>query len=62
VIGLEGAIELKRWDLVWLYLAIGVAEMASRLPPESLDELIGLLAWDEESGEGGGSRADQGGA
>ncbi len=52
--GLERAIERERWDLVWLYLALGLAEAASKLPPESLDELIGLLAAEEDfQGEGG---------
>lgn len=45
--GLQRAIERERWDLVWLYLMVGVAEAASKLPRESLDELLALLAGEE---------------
>jgi hypothetical protein len=41
---LQVAIDRRRWDLVWLYLLLGVSEAASRLPRESLAELIELLA------------------
>ena len=51
--GIERAIELGRWDLVWMYLMVGVAEAASALPRESLDELIGLLAGEAESAPAG---------
>lgn len=62
--GIERAIELGRWDLVWMYLMVGVAEAASALPRESLDELVGLLAGEAESGpafgpEGGNGNARQ---
>ena len=50
--GLERAIERQRWDLVWLYLMLGVAEAAAKLPRESLDELIGLLSGDEIADSG----------
>jgi hypothetical protein len=43
---LQVAIDRRRWDLVWLYLLLGVSEAASRLPQESLSELIELLAAD----------------
>jgi hypothetical protein len=43
---LQVAIDRRRWDLVWLYLLLGVSEAASRLPQESLAELIELLAED----------------
>jgi hypothetical protein len=56
VTGLQRAIERERWDLVWLYLMLGVAEAASKLPRDSLDELISLLASEEVSEEGGGGR------
>ena len=52
--GLQRAIERERWDLVWLYLMLGVAEAASKLPRDSLDELIALLAMGEDSGDVGG--------
>jgi hypothetical protein len=52
VSGLERAIARKRWDLVWLYLVVGVAEAASKLPPDSLHELIELLAGDEGHTDG----------
>ncbi len=54
--GLQHAIERERWDIVWLYLMLGVAEAASKLPRDSLDELISLLASEEVSEEGGGRR------
>ena len=38
--GLQHAIERERWDLVWIYLMLGVADAASKLPRDSLDELI----------------------
>ena len=56
MIGLARAVKLERWDLVWLYLVLGVVEAASKLPRESLDELIGLLAAEEDFQEGGGHR------
>ena len=55
--GLQRAIERERWDIVWLYLMLGVAEAASKLPRDSLDELMALLAADEE-GDDGGHRND----
>jgi len=55
--GLQNAIERERWDLVWLYLALGLAEAASKLPHESLDELIALLADEEDSQDGGARNA-----
>ena len=54
--GLQRAIERERWDLVWLYLMLGVADAASKLPRDSLDELISLLASEEVSEEGGERR------
>ena len=44
----EAAIEEKRWEVVCLYLLLGVTEAASMLPPESLSALLDLLAGDEE--------------
>lgn len=37
------AIERKEWELAALCLLLGVAEAASRLPPETFDELLALL-------------------
>jgi hypothetical protein len=38
------AVERREWRLVSLYLLLGVSEAASQLPPETLTELIDLLA------------------
>jgi hypothetical protein len=43
VTGLAVAVERREWRVVALYLLLGVAEAASRLPPESLAELLDLL-------------------
>jgi hypothetical protein len=48
----EAAIEQKQWELVWLYLLLGVTEAAATLPPESLSALLALLTGEEE-GPGG---------
>ena len=37
------AVEKREWRLVSLYLLLGVGEAASRLPPETLVELLDLL-------------------
>jgi hypothetical protein len=37
------AVERKDWTLVALCLLLGVAEVASRLPPETLERLLDLL-------------------
>ena len=37
------AIERKNWELVALCLLLGVAEVASKLPPETLERLLDLL-------------------
>ncbi len=37
------AIERKQWQLVSILLLVGVTEAASRLPPETLAELLDLL-------------------
>jgi len=58
VTGLQHAIERERWDLVWLYLMLGVAEAASKLPHDSLAELIEILAAEERSDERGERRGD----
>ncbi len=50
--GLQRAIEREHWNLVWLYLMLGVAEAASKLPRDSLAELISLLAADGERDDG----------
>jgi hypothetical protein len=41
------AIEKRQWQLLSLYLLLGVSEAASRLPPESLSELVDLLAGEQ---------------
>ncbi len=37
------AIERKNWELAALCLLLGVAEVASKLPPETLERLLELL-------------------
>ena len=37
------AVERQQWQLVALYLLLGISEAASKLPPESLTALIDLL-------------------
>jgi hypothetical protein len=41
---LEVAVRHEQWELVWLYLLVGVSEAASKLPPEALSALLDLLA------------------
>ncbi|HEY7467313.1 MAG TPA: hypothetical protein VIB47_11545 [Dehalococcoidia bacterium] len=56
VTGLAVAVERREWQVVALYLLLGVAEAASRLPPESLAELLDLLGGapvETELGHGG---------
>jgi hypothetical protein len=45
------AIEHRRWQLVSLYLLLGVTEVAAKLPPESLIALIDLLGESERGRE-----------
>ena len=40
---LAPAIERKSWSLAALCLLLGVADVASRLPPGALEELLELL-------------------
>ena len=37
------ALERKEWTLAALYLLLGVAEAASRLPPDTFESLLELL-------------------
>ena len=37
------AVERRQWSLVSLFLLLGLAEAAAKLPPESLTALIDLL-------------------
>ena len=37
------AIERKNWELAALCLLLGFAEVAAKLPPETLDQLLDLL-------------------
>ena len=53
----EEAVQRKQWEVVCLYLLLGVTEAASKLPPESLSALLDLLAGEDEGrgrGAGGG--------
>jgi len=45
------AIERREWRLVALCLLIGVADAASRLPPETLESLLELLEVPAGGGE-----------
>lgn len=44
----EAAVRQKQWEVVCLYLLLGVTEAASRMPPESLSALLDLLADEDE--------------
>lgn len=37
------ALERRRWDIAALCLLLGVAEAATKLPPETLERLLELL-------------------
>ncbi len=37
------AVERREWSLVALFLLLGVAEAAAKLPPEALNGLLDLL-------------------
>jgi hypothetical protein len=49
VTAFEIAVERRQWQVVALYLLLGISEAASKLPPESLTALIDLLGG--ESGD-----------
>lgn len=53
--GLTQAVERRQWDVVSLYLLLGVSEAASRLPPETLAALLDLLGGEDPLGEGANS-------
>ena len=40
----ELAVQDKQWEVVCLYLLLGVSEAASKLPADALDELLDLLS------------------
>lgn len=40
---LSQAIERKQWELVALYLALGVSEAAAKLPPDAIHALLEVL-------------------
>ena len=40
---LAEAVERKNWDAVTLMLLLGVSDVASKLPPESLAALLDLM-------------------
>jgi hypothetical protein len=44
----EAAVAQKQWEVVCLYLLLGITEAASKLPPESLAALLDLLAGEAE--------------
>ena len=48
----ETAIQQRQWEVVCLYLLVGLAETASRMPPESLSALLDLLAGEDEDADG----------
>jgi hypothetical protein len=45
-------VERRAWTLVALYLLLGVAEAASRLPPEAVEGLLEALEGSPGRGEG----------
>ncbi len=47
--GFAVAVERRQWRVVALYLALGISEAASKLPPESLTALVELLGGEETS-------------
>ena len=46
------AVERRAWNLVALYLLLGVAQAASRLPPEAVEGLLEALEGPTGRGEG----------
>jgi hypothetical protein len=44
-------VERREWQLVALYLLLGISEAAAQLPPESLAALLDLLGGDEHPEE-----------
>ena len=46
------AVERRAWNLVALYLLLGVAQAASRLPPEAVEGLLEALEGSTDRGEG----------
>lgn len=48
--GLSVAIRRKDWELAALYLLLGVARAAARLPEGAAADLLALLAADEGHG------------
>jgi hypothetical protein len=53
---LAKAIERKQWELVALYLALGVSEAAAKLPPDAIHGLLEVLEGLPSSEEGGTRR------
>jgi hypothetical protein len=45
--GFAVAVERQQWRVVALYLALGISEAASKLPPESLTALVELLGGED---------------
>jgi hypothetical protein len=46
------AVERRAWTLVALYLLLGVAEAASRLPPDAVEGLLETLEGSAGRGDG----------
>jgi hypothetical protein len=59
---LATAIERKQWDFVALCLLIGVTAVASKLPPETLEQLLDLLELDTPGAARGGNVGAHGNA
>ena len=51
----EAAIAAKEWEVVALYLLLGIDEAAKALPPESLSALLDILSGQEELDSPGGA-------
>jgi hypothetical protein len=58
--GFEQAIRRQEWELVSLYLLLGIADAAANLPPESLSALLDLLSGEEEEPDAGRRSANGG--
>ncbi len=56
---LAKAIERKQWELVALYLALGVSEAAAKLPPDAIHGLLEVLEGLPSSEEGGARRGQR---
>ncbi len=45
---LDYAIRTENWELAALCLVLGAVEAVKELPPDAVEEMLGLLDWDED--------------